>query len=57
MKFNSNINTIDAIKKEHLEEHILEMFIDILKKLNIKGKDSKKIRQILLHYCYELTLS
>ena len=57
MKFNSNINTIDVIKKEHLKEHILEMFIDILKKLNSKGKDSKKIRQILLHYCYELTLS
>ena len=57
MKFNSNINTIDVTKKEHLKEHILEMFIDILKKLNSKGKDSKKIRQILLHYCYELTLS
>ena len=32
-------------------------FVGILNKLISKGKDSKKIRQILLHLCYELTLS
>ena len=26
----------------------------IIKKLNSKNKDSKKIRQILLHWCYEM---
>ena len=26
----------------------------LLKKLNSKGKDSKKFRQTLLHWCYEL---
>ena len=38
-------------------KRIVSRFIGILKKLNSKGKDSKKIRQILLHWCYELTLS
>ena len=33
---------------------IVSRFVDILKKLNSKGKDSKKIRQTLLHWCYEL---
>ena len=33
---------------------IVSRFIGILKKLNSKGKDSKKIRQTLLHWCYEL---
>ena len=32
-------------------------FVSILHKLIREGKDSKKIRQILLHWCYELTLS
>ena len=32
-------------------------FVCILNKLISKRKDSKKIRQILLHLCYELTLS
>ena len=36
---------------------IVSRFVDILKKLDSKEKDSKKIRQILLHWCYELTLS
>ena len=36
---------------------IANRFDGILKKLNSKGKDSKKIRQILLHWCYELILS
>ena len=34
-------------------KRIVSRFVGILK----KGKDSKKIRQILLHWCYELTLS
>ena len=33
---------------------IVSRFISILKKLNSKGKDSKEIRQTLLHWCYEL---
>ena len=33
---------------------IVSRFIGILTKLNSKGKDSKKIRQTLLHWCYEL---
>ena len=36
---------------------IVDRFVGILRKLNSKGKDCKKIRQILLHWCYELTLS
>ena len=35
-------------------KRIASRFIGILKKLNSKGKDSKKIRQTLLHWCYEL---
>ena len=38
-------------------KRIVSRFVGILKKLSSKGKDSKKIRQILLHWCYELTLS
>ena len=38
-------------------EKIVNRFADILNKLIKEGKDSKKIRQILLHRCYELTLS
>ena len=34
-------------------KRIVSRFVGILK----KRKDSKKIRQILLHWCYELTLS
>ena len=33
---------------------IVSRFIGILKKLNSKNKDSKKIRQILLHWSYEM---
>ena len=29
-------------------------FVGILKKLNSQGKDSKKIKQTLLHWCYGL---
>ena len=35
-------------------KRIVSRFIGILKKLNSKVKDSKKIRQTLLHWCYEL---
>ena len=35
-------------------KRIVSRFIGILKKLNSKGKYSKKIRQTLLHWCYEL---
>ena len=35
-------------------KRIASRFIDILKKLNGKNKGSKKIRQILLHWCYEM---
>ena len=38
-------------------KRIVNRFVGILKKLNTEGKNSKKIRQILLHWCYELTLS
>ena len=33
---------------------IISRFLGVLEKLNSKGKDSKKIRQTLLHWCYEL---
>ena len=33
---------------------IVSRFVGILKKLNNKNKDSPKIGQILLHWCYEL---
>ena len=36
---------------------IVNRFVSILKKIIREGKDSKKIRQILIHSCYELTLS
>ena len=38
-------------------KRIVSRFFGILNKLIREGKDSKKIRQILLHWCYELTLS
>ena len=34
-------------------KRIVNRFVGILKKLNSKGKYSKKIRQILLHWCYQ----
>ena len=36
-------------------KRIVSRFVGLLKKLISKGKDSMKIRQILLHWCYELT--
>ena len=38
-------------------KRIVNRFVDILNKLIREGKDRKKIRQTLLHWCYELTLS
>ena len=38
-------------------KRIVNRFVGILNKLIREGKGSKKIRQILLHWCYELTLS
>ena len=38
-------------------KRIVNKFVGIFKKLDSKNKDSKKIRQILLYWCYELTLS
>ena len=38
-------------------KRIVNRFVGILNKLISKGKNSKNIRQILLHWCYELTLS
>ena len=35
-------------------KRIISRFVGILKKLIDKGSDSLKIRQILLHWCYEL---
>ena len=35
-------------------KRIVSRFVGILKKLISKGKDSLKIRQVLLHWCYEL---
>ena len=45
------------IRQMNRWKRIANRFVGILKKLNNKNKDSKKIRQILLHWCYELTLS
>ena len=36
---------------------IVNRFVDIFNNLIREGKDSKKIRQILFHWCYELALS
>ena len=38
-------------------KRIVNRFVDNLNKLVREGKDSKKIRQTLLHWCYKLTLS
>ena len=35
-------------------KRIASRFVGIFKKLNNKGKDSKKIRQTLLHWCHEI---
>ena len=45
---NDDIRQIGRWKK------IVSRFVGILKKLISKGRDSLKIRQILLHWCYEL---
>ena len=35
-------------------KRIVSRFVGILNTLISKGKDSKKIKQILLHWCYEI---
>ena len=45
------------IDKKNRWKGIVNRFAGILNKLIREGKDSKKIKQILLHWCYELTLS
>ena len=62
-----SFNGILDIGKEEEVKMIIDRLIDgkellvdllvFLKKLIKKEKDSKKIRQILLHWCYKLTLS
>ena len=48
------IEEVMMIKDKLIDgKRIVSRFIGILKKLNSKGKDSKKIRQTLLHWCYE----
>ena len=47
----------DDIRQMNRWKRIVNRFVGILKKLNSKNKDSKKIRQILLHRYYKLTLS
>ena len=44
----------DDIRQINRWKKIVNRFISILKKLNSKNKDSKKIRQILLHCSCEL---
>ena len=45
----------DDLRQINRWKKIVCRFVGILKKLNSKNKDSKKIRQILLHWCYELS--
>ena len=44
----------DDIRQINRSKKIFTRFVGILKKLITEGNDSKKIRQILLHRCYEL---
>ena len=44
----------DDLRKMNRWNRIVSRFVGILKKLNSKNEGSKKIRQILLHWCYEL---
>ena len=55
-----SFNGILDIGKEEHQKMIKERLIDGKKTVNrflgiLKNKDSKKIRQILLHWCYELS--
>ena len=45
----------DDFRQINRWKRIVSRFVDILNKLISEGKDSKKIRQILLHWCYELS--
>ena len=44
----------DDIRQINRWKKIVSRFVGVLKKLNSKNKDSKKIRLILLHWCYEI---
>ena len=44
----------DDIRQINRWKRIVIRFVGILKKLISKNKDSPKIRQVLLHWCYEL---
>ena len=44
----------DDIRQINRWKRIINRFVGILNKLISEGKDSKKIRQILLHWCYEI---
>ena len=35
-------------------KRIVNRFVGILNKMISKGKDSKKLREILFHWCYEM---
>ena len=52
-----DIGKEDDIRQINRWKIIVNRFVGILKKLIREGKDSKKNRQTLLHWCYELTLS
>ena len=43
----------DDIRQMNRWKRTVNRFVGILKKLNSKNKDSKKIREILLHWCYD----
>ena len=61
--FNSNLDIGKGRKSEDNNrqinrwKRIVNRFAGILNKLIKEGKDSKKIRQTLLHWCYELIIS
>ena len=55
--FNGILDIGNDERKINKWKRIVSRSVGIFKKLNSKVKESKKIRQILLHWCYELTLS
>ena len=58
--FNGIINILMVEEVMMIKDRLIDgkktisRFLGVLEKLNSKGKDSKKIRQTLLHWCYEL---
>ena len=50
-----NVEEVKMIKDKLIDgKKIVSRFVGILKKLISEGKDSSKIRQVLLHWGYEL---